>query len=345
MSSGELMMSYRLLVLCLCLSFAFSACAQSVAAPASDFASGTEQRLLPTDEHMVVSVDVVEVYFNVRAGSQFVPGLPKEEFEVLENGRPEVVRYFSALSEQPLRIGLMIDTSGSQTRVIQAEKEVAGNFLDQVLRDGDQAMLVSFDSGVELKQDFTSSTEKLHEALRRVERASSHSSPELGDMPAPRRSTALYDSIRLVSSSRMRRVQARKVFIILTDGEDQGSRTTADDAITAALQSDAICYVLLVADSEVSSRKGYQGETKMEELAKSTGGRLIHVRKHLRDLQKRFDEISLELRNHYSIGYTPQDRSSRVEYRRLSVQSKHGFRVQARQGYFANFKKQAEGKR
>ncbi len=314
----------------------FCACA-AAQTPGFSFTNGSASET----DHFVVDVDVVDVFFNVRSGEhQLMPGLPREEFELLENGRPQQIRYFSPLAQQPLRIALMIDTSGSQNRVLDQEKIVAGSFLEQVLTPGDAALIVTFDSDIELRHDFEGSARELRASLEGVRRIGSKNSATIGAVGHPKlRSTALYDALHLTAKHRFDDLYGRKVFIIITDGEDQGSVTSATDAINDAIHASAICYVLLVADSAVSNRARYSGEKRMAELTKQTGGRLIRVGRKLKELPRYFDEISTELRNQYSIGYTPTNRAGTGEYRRIQIRSRRGYQVQSRQGYFARFGK------
>jgi Ca-activated chloride channel family protein len=237
----------------------------------------------------------------------------------------------------------MVDTSGSQNRVLDQEKIVAGSFLEQVLTPGDRALIVTFDSDIELRHDFSNSAAELRAALDKVRRVSSKNSPELGAIGYPnRRSTALYDAIHLTAKNRFAGRMGRKVFILITDGEDRGSATEPATAIEEAIRADAQCYVLLVADSMVSGSAKYAGAKLMAELAERTGGRLIRVGRKLSELPRHFEEISTELRSQYSIGYTPDVLRSFGEYRTIEVRSRRGYRVQSRQGYFARFGKSRE---
>jgi VWFA-related protein len=313
-------------------------------APAQNFSTKMSTPPPPSSaefssERIVVDVSLVDVFFNVRnSDHQLLTGLPRDEFQLIENGRPQEIRYFSDMTEQPLRIALLLDTSGSQSRVLNEEKMVAASFFEQVLGPGDEGMLVSFDSDIELRQDFTASPDDLRAALNETQRISSKNSASLGAVGHPKmRSTALYDAIHLTAKHKLRSVNGRKVFIIITDGEDQGSAVAATKAIDEAIKASAACYVLLVADSAVSGGVHYTGEKKMAELATRTGGRLIRVGHRLKELPKHFTEISQELRMQYSLGYTPSDLTSTGEYRTIEVRSKRGYQVQSRQGYFARF--------
>ena len=123
--------------------------------------------------------------------------------------------------------------------------------------------------------------------------------------------------------------------IILTDGQDMGSRTTLAQAIEAAVRADTICYVLLVADKNVIGNADYHGEQRMKDLTSRTGGRLIFVGSDLNRLQKSFSDVATELRHHYTLAYTPSKREPDGKYRTIRLRTRRGFHVQARKGYYA----------
>lgn len=287
-------------------------------------------------ETMTVNVDVVDVFFNVKQNNKFVENLTKDDFELKENNRPQAIRYFSAETNAPLSLGLLIDTSDSETPALQREHEVAKRFLDQVLVEGDQGMIVSFDSYVDLKQEFTGNHEELLSAIGRAKKEYSQRNREIDPGAMPKlRSTALYDSIAGAARYRFAQRLGRKAMIIITDGQDMGSRTSPKEAVDAALKSNTICYVLLVGDRNYMQGTDYVGVQRMQYLANETGGRMIMMSHNLKNIGPALLEIAAELRHHYSIGYTPEDRSRKGEYRRISIKSRHGYRVQSRRGYFA----------
>ena len=193
--------------------------------------------------------DLVQVFFNVkdRKGG-LIPNLTKDDFEVFEDGKPQTTKYFSANSDLPLTLGILIDASASQTRVLQSEKEVGGIFLQDVLREKDEAFVLSFDVNVDLLQDFTNSTRLLKAALNRAKINSGGGMyggiPGIGQGPVPTasvpRGTLLFDAIYLAGHDQLSQQVGRKAMILLTDGEDQGSQLRLRDAIEAAQKSDSI---------------------------------------------------------------------------------------------------------
>src|SRR5208282_3824622 len=117
-------------------------------------------------ETLKVNVEVVQLFFNVKdKHGALIPGLNKDNFDLFEDGRPQTIKYFKAETDLPLTLGILIDSSGSQTRVLDMEKEVGGSFLESTLRPKDEAFVISFDVDIELLQDFTNSVSRLRHAL------------------------------------------------------------------------------------------------------------------------------------------------------------------------------------
>jgi len=291
-----------------------------------------------------VSVDVVNIFFAVKdkRGAP-IPGLTKEDFQIYEEGRPETVKYFSAESNQPLTLGLLIDTSGSQQRVLRMEQQVGAAFLTDVVREKDLAFVISFDVNVDLLQDFTSSTRRLRAALERTRINTGGGSgvviPGGGGNPVPtanqNRGTLLFDAIYLAAGEKLGREVGRKAMIILTDGADYGSQVRLADAIEEAQRADAICYVLLIDDRGFYGNWGYSGDRDMKKLTEETGGRVIQVGDKMEKLKEAFDQIARELRSQYSIGYSPSNTNRDGSFRRIDIKSRQGHKVQARRGYYA----------
>jgi VWFA-related protein len=290
-----------------------------------------------------IDVNVVNLFFNVKdKHGGLVPGLTKSDFLVLEDGKPQQVRYFNAETNQPLTLGILIDASASQQRVLPIEKEVGAEFLHDVIRDKDLAFVISFDVNVDLLQDFTASTRDLAQGLERAKINSggggSSGIPGLGGGPVPTakpRGTLLYDAIYLAADEKLKQEVGRKAMVVLTDGEDQGSKLNIKDAIEAAQKSDAICYVLLIADRGFYFG-GYGGDRAMRQLTEQTGGRVIEVGNNQKKLREAFDQIAAELRTQYMIGYTPINTRRDGSFRHVEIRSlNHDYRVQSRAGYYA----------
>jgi VWFA-related protein len=313
----------------------FLACVWAVTVVAQPPHSGSPTPAKFADT-VVVDVDVVNVYFNVWSNSGLVQGLNSQDFRVYEDGRPQEIRYFAAESQQPLTLALLVDSSSSQKNVLDKELDVGTRFLQQVLRPNDEALVVGFDSQVQIHQDFTGSPEELATALANALKGTTAQTELFDSANIPKaRSTALYDAIAATAQKRMQQRTGHKAMIILTDGQDMGSRHPVLEAMEAAERSDTICYVLLIGDKREMASVGYHGVERMRELANATGGRLIMVGNAMEKLEPSFNEISAELRHYYNLGYTPDRRQKHGEYRKITLKSTHGYKVQARKGYYA----------
>jgi VWFA-related protein len=293
-------------------------------------------------ETLKVQVNVVQLFFNVKdKKGGLIPNQTKDDFEIFEDGKPQTIKYFAAESDLPLTLGIMIDSSGSQTRVLDMEKEVGGAFLNEILREKDEAFVISFDVNVDLLQDFTNDVHRLKAALNKAKINTGGGGgvlPGLGGGPVPQgnpRGTLLYDAIYLASHDELSHEVGRKAMILLTDGEDQGSQEHIKDAIEAAQKADTICYVLLIADRGFYGFGGYSGDSEMKKLATETGGRVIEVGNKFDKLKDAFDQIAKELRSQYNVGYTPTNNKLDGSYRKVDVHSKQGYKIQARSGYYA----------
>src|SRR5580692_188170 len=243
---------------------ALSAAAPSAVAqdPGSSTPAGTPAAQTPDQDQgpagtLKVNVNVVGLFFNVKdKHGALMPNLTKNDFDVLEDGQPQTIKYFAAESNLPLTLGILIDSSGSQLRVLDMEKEVGGAFLRQILTDKDEAFVIDFNVESELVQDYTRDVHRLQAALNKVKIQSGVVSggsgiPGLGQGPVPTHNTpgtVLYDAVYLSAHDMLSKEVGRKAMILLTDGEDEGSKLKIKDAIEAAQKADSIVYVLLCAD-------------------------------------------------------------------------------------------------
>ena len=290
------------------------------------------------------NVDVVQLFFNVKdKKGGLVPNLPKENFEILEDGKPQTIKYFSSNSNLPLTLGILIDSSGSQLNVLDMEKQVGGAFLQDIITPKDVAFVISFDVTIDLLHDFTSNARALKAALDTAKintgGADCSGVPGMGGGPVPcigkQKGTLLNDAVFLAAHDRMSEQVDRKAMILLTDGQDYGSRYNLRDAVEAAQKADTIVYVLLVVDRSAYSFGEYGGESDMRRLTEQTGGRVIEVGNKTEKLKAAFDQISQELRSQYSVGYTSTNPVKDGKFRKLEIRSKDGSKIQSRSGYFA----------
>lgn len=292
----------------------------------------TEQDKIPTFRK---NVTVVNVQFTVKdKHGALVPNLDKDHFELMEEGKPQTIKYFSALTDLPLTIGLLIDTSKSMERTLPEEKVVAGSFLQKVLTPKDLAFVISFDISVDLLQDLTSDMRLVRGGLNkaRINTNTVGMAPMGNPGPVPtaqaNKGTLLFDAAYLAADEVLGRQAGRKAMVLLTDGDDVGSKLKLKDAIEAAQKADVVAYVLLITDPMYPSNYG-----DMNKLAEQTGGRVISVSRPDK-LDKAFAEIAAELRSQYTLGFSSTNPVNDGKFRRLEVKSRDGYKIQARKGYY-----------
>jgi VWFA-related protein len=287
-----------------------------------------------------IEVNLVNVYFTVRAKDGILaPHLTKEDCTVLEDKTPQTLKSFVAENDQPLTLGILLDTSLSQKRVLALEQDAGSQFLERVIRRKDQAFVLGVDVNVDLLQDLTSSVRLLTRALNKAE---INAGVGFGPGPVPTaggpRGTILYDAVYLASNEKLSRETGRKALILLTDGQDEGSKTKIQEAIAAAQKANAVVYVILIADVQgyLEQGMGYYGYSPMKKMTEETGGRVINVGNNGKKLDAAFQQIEDELRTQYVATYTPTNSKQDGSFRHLSVECHgDGLKVQARKGYFA----------
>ncbi len=310
-------------------------------APSPDAPPVSNAPAAPEEESVAtfrVNVNLVNVFFTVKGkDGQLVPHMTMGDCTVSEDKEPQKLKSFVAENDQPLTLGILLDTSYSQSRVLQMEQDAGGQFLSRVLRKKDEAFVVSFDVNVDLLQDYTNSPRLLSRAL---DSAKINAGVSMGSGPVPSstgpRGTLLYDAVYQASSEKLNQETGRKAMIILTDGEDQGSQHKINDAVAAAQKSNAIIYVILLADVHSYGAFGYSGYSAAKKLAEETGGRVIDVGNNGNKLQAAFEQIEDELRTQYVVTYTPSNTKLDGTYRHLAVECRgDGLKVQVRKGYYA----------
>jgi VWFA-related protein len=335
------------------------------------------------DTKFSTDVKVVNVLAAVRdKQGKIVSDLTKDDFDLAEDGRPQVIRYFSRETDLPLTLGLLVDTSLSQRQVLGEERDASRRFVEKVLReDRDQTFLIHFDHDTELLQDLTSSRAKLERALDELE-LPQDGRPQLrgagggGSYPGGggggypggggggRRSnqpgTTLYDAVLLASDELMRKRQGRKALILLTDGVDNGSKVPLSEAIESAQRADTLVYSIWFTGQESQPMPfggggggfgggrhrgggGYpqsrqidrpDGKKILQQISHDTGGGFFEVSKKT-PIDQIYDRIEEELRNQYSLGYTPDRTDAGSGFRRIAVTVKNkALIVQTRQGYY-----------
>jgi VWFA-related protein len=293
-----------------------------------------------------VNVNLVDVFFTVKdKQGNLVPHLTKDDCTINEDKEPQKLKSFVAETQQPLTLGILLDTSGSQQNVLPLEQDVGSQFLSRVLRQKDEAFLLSFDVDVDLLQDYTNSPRLLTRAMDKAEINTAGGNgaagiPGAGGGTVPTygtpKGTLLYDAVYLASNEKMTQESGRKAMILLTDGEDEGSSRKIQEAIAAAQKSNVLVYVILIADRGFYGGFGYSGYSAMKRLTEETGGRLIDVGNNGKKLEAAFQQIEDELRTQYVATYTPSNLKLDGTFRHLGVQCQgDGMKVQVRKGYFA----------
>jgi VWFA-related protein len=316
----------------------YSLCILLCAAP---FAGAQEgQELPPSGATLKVTTEVVNVYAVVREkNGRLIPDLNKDDFLLEEDQTPQVIRYFSREADTPLTMGILVDTSPSQGRVLVVEQSEAEAFLRDVLRPKDLTFVLHFDVEVELLQDFTSDLHLLDKAIDETEINGGGVRPTPGTFPSGDSggATHLYDAVYLSARELLKNEVGRKVLILLTDGEDQGSKVRLDAALEAAQKADLIIYSIDISDRGFYYGRGlsYGGESVLRKLSDQTGGRVIEA-KSQKDTSAAFQQIANELRTQYLLGYTPTNTKLDGTFRKIEVKVRNGdAKVNARRGYYA----------
>ena len=269
-------------------------------------------------------VEEVNVVFTVTdKHGRFIKDLKPDDFKILDDKKPPAsLKDFHAETDLPLRVGLLIDSSNSIALRFRFEQEAAIEFLNQIIRPkSDQAFVIGFDTTAEVTQDFTDNTEALSKGVR---------------MLRPGGGTALYDAVYFACRDKLAKAQTkgpvRRAIILLSDGDDNQSRVTREEAIEMAQRAEVIIYAI---STNTADMKGLPGDKVLERMAEATGGRAFFPFK-IQDVSNAFIEIQEELRSQYQVAYKPADFVSDGKYRSIEIVADNKkYRVRARKGYFA----------
>ncbi len=281
-------------------------------------------------------VNLVNVFVTVRdKNKRIVTDLKQDDFKLQEDGQDQKIAFFSKEVNLPITLALMLDTSGSEQEMLGAIQSAGSQFLDRVLKKGDEALILSFDTDADLLCDFTDDRAQLDRGIRRA-RINTPGGGMIAGNPGPignqnTPGTVLYDAIYLAAGEKLNTEAGRKAIVIVTDAQDEGSRVRIEEAIESAQRTDSVIHILLVADRRFGG--GNSGVAKR--LAEETGGRMIVVNSE-KKLKEAFDEISEELRSQYTLGYYPSNAAHDGKFRKIKVEtSNHDLKVLARKGYYA----------
>jgi VWFA-related protein len=270
------------------------------------------------------TVNEVNVVFTVtdRHG-HYVKDLKRDDFEVIDDNKPATeIRSFSRQTNLPLEVGLLVDASNSVRDRFKFEQESAVEFLNQTIRPKyDKAFVVGFDVTPEVTQDFTDNTEALSIGVRALR---------------PGGGTAMYDALYFACRDKLLKTQhntpTRRAIVLLTDGEDNQSHVTREEAIDMAQRAEVIVYTI---STNISGSTGH-GDKVLERIAEATGGRAFFPFQ-LTDVANAFVQIQDELRSQYALSYKPADLMADGRYHTIEImaQNHKGLRVRSRHGYFA----------
>jgi Ca-activated chloride channel family protein len=273
-------------------------------------------------ETLSINVDLVNVLFTVAdRNGRFITNLQKDDLKVLEDEKQQTISNFSNETNLPLSIALVFDTSASVLGRLQFEQEAASQFFYTTLRRStDKATVIAFDKTVVVAQDFTDNTELLTKAIGKI-----HASG----------STSLFDAVYLAMTQKLVGQPGRHVLVIISDGEDNSSERSIDEAIEMAQKTDTVIYAVSTNSTELFGSDRDRGNKFLKRLSEETGGRVFLPIKS-EDLTKSFLQISEELRSQYTLAYRSTNTKTDGAYRkiRLALSNKQ-YKVRARDGYFA----------
>jgi VWFA-related protein len=329
-----------------------SSAAPQAAAPARPQAAQDQQAPERSDQTIIRNINLVDVLFTVlNRRNKLVPDLEKENFKVLDNNVQQTIRFFSRQTELPLRIGMLLDTSNSIRDRIKFEQDAATNFLFSVLRrNKDAAFVMTFDDEPQVIQAFTGEADKLRDQIVSTRAGGG---------------TAIYDAIYEACEKQLSHPPrppgdqpdvVRRVMILISDGEDNLSNHTRAEAIEMAQRFSVVIYAISTSTQWISlsqtdpSKMGdrkvlkTEGDQILEDIAEETGGRAFFPY-HVDDLDQSFQDIGDELRNQYSIAYSPLNYVPNGKYHKIRIETPDhkGYQVRARRGYYARAYRDASG--
>jgi VWFA-related protein len=279
-------------------------------------------------------VNLVNLFVTVRdKNKRIVTDLKKEDFKLQEDGQDQQIAFFSKEVTMPITLAMLLDTSGSEQFMLGAIQDMGGRFLDRALKKGDEALVMSFDTDVDLLSDFTDDRGQLDRAIRKTRINAPTSGGMINPGPVPTShvtGTAFYDAVYLACNEKLNTEAGRKAIVVVTDAQDEGSKVRIEEAVEAAQRTDTVIHILLVADPRYGANSG-----AAKKMTEETGGRMI-VANNEKHLSEAFDQISEELRSQYTLGYYPTNAARDGKFRKIKLEmGNHDYRVLARKGYYA----------
>jgi VWFA-related protein len=276
-----------------------------------------------SETRIILDVTRVNMLFTVTdKKGRFVTDLTKDDFQVFENKKPQTIAEFTAETDLPLRLGILIDTSNSIRERFKFEQEAAVSFIRSVVHRGhDKALVVSFDTSTELVTDLVDDTEQLEAGIRKLR---------------PGGGTAMYDAIYFACRDKLSKDQPRHKFrraiVLVSDGDDNQSQVTRDQALEMAQKADVVIYAI----STNIMRLETDGDKVLKYLTSETGGQAFFPFK-VEDLDQSFENIANELRHQYNVFYRPEPLNADGRYHTvdLKVKGRKELVVRCRKGYYA----------
>jgi Ca-activated chloride channel homolog len=274
------------------------------------------------DQTLSVDVNLVNILFTVadRKG-KFVTNLKRDDFKVFEDDKMQNITNFSSETDLPLTIALLVDTSGSIRDKLRFEEEAAIEFFYSTLKRGkDRACVISFDSGVDLLQDFTDDPEKLADKVRQIRAGGG---------------TALYDALYLGVTKQLAGQSGRRIVILITDGDDNSSRVSLTETLEAAQKNDVTIYSISTNSAAYfGSKEQERGDKTLKKFSEDTGGKAFFPLK-IQDLASSFLDIHDELRSQYQIGYRTANTKQDGAFRKIRIDiADKKYKARARSGYY-----------
>jgi Ca-activated chloride channel homolog len=271
---------------------------------------------------LTTTVNEVRVVFTVtdRHG-RYIKDLKSDDFKIIDDQKLVELRSFRSETDLPLQVGLLVDASNSVRDRFKFEQDAAIEFLNSIIRPHyDEAFVVGFDATPEVTQDFTDSTENLSSGVRMLRAGGG---------------TAMYDALYFACRDKLLKQPqtgpVRRAIILLSDGEDNLSHVTREEAIEMAQRADVIVYTI---STNISGMKG-NGDKVLERIAEATGGRSFFPFQ-MREMSDAFLSIQEELRSQYAIGYKPEDFVADGRFRSIEILAQEkGLRVRTKKGYYA----------
>jgi VWFA-related protein len=304
-------------------------------------AIGASVAIAQDQDTIKVEVNLVNVLCTVRNKSGGLIGnLEKGDFKIFEDGKEQEIKNFTRETDLPLTIGLLVDTSKSQERLIDIEKRAAYQFFSKVLRQKDEAFLMQFGAEAELLQDSTNSPKILQKGLDELRLSVPLGGLHPGPVPTMQNQagTILYDATYLAANEKLRGEVGRKAIVLITDGVDTGSKISRDKSIEAAQKADSIIYSIYYVDRAAygfGNFGGGGGEGELRRMSSETGGQVFKVEKN-HTLDEIFQEIQDEMRSQYAITYQPPNPKRDGSYHKIEIRvAGKDYKVQARKGYYA----------